>query len=198
MKKKYILLLLLTIGLANGYSQTPYLGEIRIVSMGYAPRGWALCNGQLLSISQNQALFALLGTTYGGNGTTTFALPDLQGRQAMDEGNGHIQGEKAGEAVHTLTISEIPAHTHLVASPQLVVNANNAAGNADIPTGNYYSKNTARGNEFSTQSNGNSGAVVIPSGIINNSGGSQPHPNMAPYTVVNYIIALQGIFPTQN
>jgi len=198
MKKNYILLMILTIGFVNGFSQTPYLGEIRIVSMSYAPKGWALCNGQLLSIAQNQALFSLLGITYGGDGRTTFALPNLQGRQAMDEGNGHVQGEKAGETEHTLTIQEIPSHTHLVSTPQLVVNASTAAGTTDIPTGNYYAKNLARGNEFSTQANSNSGTVVIPTGIITNSGGSQSHSNMAPYTVVNYIIALQGIFPSQN
>jgi len=198
MKKRYILLLLLTIGLAKVYSQEPYLGEIRIFAIGYAPKGWASCNGQLLSIAQNQALFSLLGTTYGGNGITTFALPDLRGRMAMDEGFGHVQGEKAGEESHTLTQSEIPVHTHLITSLQIVQPANDTAGNVDDPTGNYYARNTARGNEFSTQPNGNGGPVMIPAGVINNTGDTQAHSNMAPYTVVNYVIAIQGIYPSPN
>src|ERR1043166_7036811 len=93
---------------------SPFMGEIRILSFNFAPQGWALCNGQLLPINQNQALFSLLGTTYGGNGQTTYALPDLRARAAIHKGNGHTLGEKAGESAHTLTISELPVHTHLL------------------------------------------------------------------------------------
>jgi len=197
MKKNFLILLILTIGLAKGYSQEQYLGEIRIFAGNFAPKGWAFCNGQLLTINQNQALFALLGTTYGGNGQTTFALPDLQGRVAIHAGT-HVQGEKGGEATHTLTVSELPAHTHSVLNPQIVQLAFSAAGDSINPKGNYYAKNPARGNEFSTQSNGNSGSITLPTGTISNVGSSQAHNNMMPYTVVTYIIALTGIFPSQN
>jgi Microcystin-dependent protein len=197
MKKIFFILLLITIGIAKGYSQEPYLGEIRIFAGNFAPKGWALCNGQLLSIAQNQALFALLGTTYGGNGQTTFALPDLQGRIAIHAGT-HIQGEKGGETAHTLTASELPVHTHNVLNPQVIQSAFSAVGDSINPKGNYFAKNPSRGNEFSTQSNANGGSITLPGTTISNVGGSQPHNNMMPYTVVNYIIALQGIFPSQN
>lgn len=199
MRKLYIVLLLLTIGVAKGYSQSEqYLGEIRMVSSNFAPKGWALCNGQLLSIAQNQALFSLLGTTYGGNGQTTFALPDLRGRVAMDEGNGHTQGEKAGEEWHSLSIAELPAHNHLLTNVAVVDSCSSVAGTKDTPSGNFVAKNSTRGNEFSTKSNGSSAIVVLPPATISNTGGSQPHSNMEPYTVVNFIIALQGIYPSQN
>jgi microcystin-dependent protein len=199
MKKLYTLLLLLIVGLTKGYSQyEPYLGEIRIVASNYAPKGWALCDGQLFLIAQNQALFSLLGTTYGGNGITTFALPDLRGRTAIDDGNGHTQGEKGGETTHTLTTSELPAHTHTITNFQVTKKCNSTAGDKDTTKGTYYAKNSARGNEFSTKVNAKGGDIYLGASAISNEGGSQPHSNMAPYTVVTFIIALQGIFPSQN
>ena len=199
MKKLYIVLLLLTIGMAKGYSQSEqYLGEIRMVSSNFAPKGWALCDGQLLQIAQNQALFSLLGTTYGGDGRTTFALPDLRGRVAMDEGNGHTQGERGGEQMHTLVSGELPAHNHLLSNVVVVDSCSSVPGTKDTPSGNFVAKNSARGNEFSTKSNGTSPIVILPATTMSNTGGSQPHSNMEPYTVVNFIIALQGVFPSQN
>src|SRR2546430_2157412 len=112
---------------------TPFMGEIKIVSFNFAPKGWALCNGQLLPINQNQALFSLLGTTYGGNGQTNFGLPNLQGDVPIHVGNGHILGEKGGEQNHTLTISETPTHTH-------IPSASTSAGTAPIPAGNFFAK----------------------------------------------------------
>ena len=110
---------------------TPFLGEVRVVSFNFAPKGWALCNGQLLPINQNQALFSLLGTTYGGNGQTTFALPDLRGRMPMHMGAGHTQGERAGEQTHTLTLSEIPQHSHAMAASGTTGQA--TSGNGNLP-----------------------------------------------------------------
>lgn len=160
----------------------PFLSEIRIVSFNFAPRGWALCNGQLLPINQNQALFSLLGTTYGGNGQTNFALPDLRGRVPIHFGNGHTLGERAGEENHTLTISELPAHTHTL-----------KAGTGD--------PNTAAGYLPSSSTNPYAAGGIntaLNSASISNTGGSQPHLNLQPYLTLNFIIALQGIFPSQN
>jgi len=199
MKKLYILALLLTLGLAKVYSQSEqYLGEIRIFAGSFAPKGWALCNGQLLAINQNQALFALLGTQYGGNGQTTFALPDLSGRTAISVGNGHVEGERGGEEMHTLTLAELPAHTHALINLLITEKGNSTAGDKDTPVANYYAKNPARGNEFNTQSNAQGANIALPVGTINNAGGGQSHNNMAPYTTLNFIIALQGIFPSRN
>jgi microcystin-dependent protein len=163
----------------------PFLSEIKVVSFNFPPKGWALCNGQLLPINQNQALFALLGTTYGGNGQTNFSLPDFRGRVPMHEGSGHILGEKGGQTAHTLTISELPAHNHLV-------NATNANGVAIVP-GNTTVLG-ALNNAYKAQSS----PTTLNPATIGNVGGSQAHNNMQPYTVLNFIIALQGIFPSQN
>ena len=163
---------------------TPFLSEIRIMSFGFAPKGWALCNGQLLPINQNQALFSLLGTTYGGNGQTTFALPNLQGNVPIHMGS-HTLGERGGEQGHTLSTSELPTHTH-------VVNA------ADNPAGVNAATNTAflgqQANTYGPPSN----LVAMSPGEIANVGGSQAHVNMQPFLVLNFSIALQGIFPSQN
>jgi len=164
---------------------TPYLGEVRIVSFNFAPRGWAACNGQLLSINQNQALFAILGTTYGGNGVETFALPNLQGCTPMHFGPGFNLGQVGGEATHTLNISEIPAHTH---TPQASSAMNTLAG---ITGGNRWGASGA--NPYAATSN-----AAMLSASIQPAGGGQPHENMPPYLVLNFIIALEGIFPTPN
>ncbi len=161
----------------------PFLGEIRIMSFGFAPKGWALCNGQLLPINQNQALFALLGTTYGGDGRVNFALPDLQGRAPFHEGNGMILGQQGGEQAHILSITEMPAHNH-----QPCGSPNSAS--AASPAGNVWSG--LNGGYLSDVNTSLNPASIRPTG------GSQPHDNMSPYLVLNFCIALQGIFPSQN
>jgi len=162
----------------------PFLSEIRIMSFGYAPKGWAQCNGQLLPINQNQALFALLGTTYGGNGQTTFALPDLRDRVPIHTGNGHVLGERAGEEAHTLAVAELPAHTHVLAG---------TSTNADspIPTGNLLG---AANNAYASPAN----LTTLHPSTISSAGGSQPHENRQPFLALNFCIALQGIFPSTS
>jgi len=163
----------------------PFLSEIKIVSFNFPPKGWALCNGQLLPINQNQALFALLGTTYGGNGQTNFALPNLRGRVPIHIGNGHTLGEAAGSTAVTLNIQQLPTHLHGVQVCNVDQNrAAQAAGNFLGPVNNLYgaAANLTTFNPTSTAS----------------VGGSQPHNNMMPYLVLNFIIALQGIFPSRN
>jgi microcystin-dependent protein len=154
------------------------------MSFNFAPKGWALCNGQLLPINQNQALFSLLGTTYGGNGQTNFALPDLRGRVPIHEGNGHTLGERAGEQAHTLNQSEMPLHTHTVVG---------STANADspLPSGNFLG---GANNLYTLPSNPVS---LVPSSI-STVGGSQPHQNMQPFLTLSFCIALQGIFPSHN
>lgn len=163
----------------------PFLAEVRLMSFGFAPRGWALCNGQLLPINQNQALFALLGTTYGGDGRVNFALPDLRGRTPIHFGNGFSQGQRGGTENYTLTQSEMPAHTHLV-------RASSETPNRDTPAGNYWA-----GSEENNYSSGSPNATLV-AGAIANVGGSQPHSNMQPYLTISFCIALQGVFPSQN
>lgn len=163
----------------------PFLAEIRIISFNFAPKGWALCNGQFLPINQNQALFSLLGTTFGGNGQTTFALPNLQARAPMHVGSGHTLGESAGEEAHTVTIAELPTHVHsLGASSQ----SSNLAGG---PAGATPAVSTQ--NPYEPTSNN-----VMAAGSIGNVGGSQPHLNWQPFLTLGFIIALQGIFPSRN
>jgi microcystin-dependent protein len=163
----------------------PFLSEIRIMSFGFAPKGWALCNRQLLPINQNQALFSLLGTTYGGDGRVNFALPDLQGRVPVHMGNPHTLGERGGEQAHTLSISELPTHTHLW-------NANAGAGTATTSAGAVLAK--APANTYGPASS----LVSLAPSTLSNLGGSQAHLNMQPFLVLTFCIALQGIFPSQN
>ena len=167
----------------------PFLSEIKICSFNFAPKGWALCNGQLLPINQNQALFSLLGTTYGGDGRVNFGLPELRGKVAMGVGQSHILGERGGEENHTITQGEMPAHNHI---PQ----ADPAAGTVFNPI-NHYPALAAPNQIYSVLANG-SQAVAMNPAMVTNTGGSQPHNNMQPYSVVNFVIALQGIFPSQN
>jgi microcystin-dependent protein len=162
----------------------PFLGEVKIISWNFPPKGWAFCNGVLLPINQNQALFSILGTTYGGDGRVTFGLPNLQGRTPVHVGNGIALGELGGESTHTLNISEIPAHTHAPAGSAATGTLPSAAGNLwGVSSANPYSP---------TSTTGMNPACVLPTG------GNQPHENMSPYLVLNFIIALQGIFPSQN
>ncbi len=162
----------------------PFLGEIKIISWNFPPKGWAFCNGQLLPINQNQALFSILGTTYGGNGVTTFALPNLQGRVPFHAGNGISLGQSAGEVSHTLNVAEMAAHAHAPA-------ANSAIADQVDPTGKFWAKGAA--NAYAPAANNAMSAL-----LVTNTGGGQPHENLAPYLVLNFVIALQGIFPSQN
>jgi microcystin-dependent protein len=161
----------------------PFLSEIRVMSFSFAPKGWALCNGQLLPINQNQALFSLLGTTYGGDGRVNFALPDLRGRVPMHVGSGHTLGERAGQEAHTLTIQELPSHNHSVT----VVNSNANAG----PTEHIFAAANALYQPAPPNTN------LAPT-TITNIGNGQPHPNQQPFLVLSFAIALQGIFPSPN
>jgi microcystin-dependent protein len=166
----------------------PFLSEIRIMSFGFAPQGWAMCNGQLLPINQNQALFSLLGTTYGGDGRVNFALPDLRGRVPIHMGQGHTLGERGGEQAHTLSQSEMPTHVHLLQATNTDIAANRQA----IPTGNVLGP-------FNNFYNNPGGAVTTLSpSTITSVGGSQAHQNQQPFLTLTFCIALQGIFPSQN
>jgi microcystin-dependent protein len=161
----------------------PFLSEIRLMSFNFAPKGWAMCNGQLLPINQNQALFSLLGTTFGGDGRVNFALPDLRGRTPIHVGSGHTVGEQGGEQAHTLSIAEVPTHTH-------IVNFSSQAATTDDPTANVPAKNLAT--IYGPAQN----LVTMNAGATTNSGGSQAHLNMQPFLTLTFCIALQGIFPS--
>ena len=165
---------------------TPYLSEIRIVSFNFAPRGWALCNGQTLSINQNQALFSLLGTTYGGDGITNFKLPNLQASMPLHQGNGFNLGNAGGEATHMLTVPEMPSHTH-------TAQGISTAATSPTATNNTWATSTA--NPYNTQPPPN---TTMSPATVAMAGGGQPHDNMPPYLTLNFVIALQGIFPSRN
>jgi len=161
----------------------PFLGEIKIISWNFPPKGWAFCNGTLLPINQNQALFSILGTTYGGDGRVNFGLPNLQGRTPMHVGNGIVLGEQGGETTHTLNISELPAHNHVPVGSSNPVSAPGPGGNLWATKANIFAPS------FDSAMN---------PACIGAVGGNQPHENMSPYLVLNFIIALQGIFPSPN
>jgi microcystin-dependent protein len=165
----------------------PFLGEVKIISWNFAPKFWAFCNGALMAINQNQALFSILGTAYGGNGQTTFALPDMRGRAPIHTGGqvGAIVGQAGGEEFHTLAYSEMPAHNHLV-------NASNTSGNVNNPAGDLLASNASR--VYQPYSS----VVGMTQENITFTGGSQPHENRSPSLVLNYIICLSGIFPSRN
>lgn len=163
----------------------PFLSEIRIMSFDFAPKGWAMCNGQQLPINQNQPLFALLGTTFGGNGQTTFALPDFRGCTPIHVGSGHTLGEKAGSQAVTLTIAQLPTHTHFV-------QVNNNPGTATTPLGNVLAKSGA--NTYGAAQS----LTAMNAASTTATGGSQAHINMQPFLTLNFCIALQGIFPSPN
>ena len=168
---------------------SPYLSEIRIVTFNFAPKGWAFCNGQLLAINQNQALFALLGTSYGGDGRVTFGLPNLQGRVPVHtgtdgSGNNYVIGQIGGAASVVIGTSQMPAHTHRAQADSASASLTSPAGNAwaSSVTGSY----NASGNSSMSPSS------------VSPAGGSQSHNNLPPYLVMNFVIALQGIFPSRN
>ena len=161
----------------------PFLSEIRLMSFVFAPKGWALCNGQLLPINQNQALFSLLGTTFGGDGRVNFALPDFRGRVPIHVGSSHTLGERGGEQAHTLSIAEIPTHTHTLRA------SSSSTGTVAVPTNNFLAPAS---NAYGSATNL---VAMAPSSIVN-VGGSQAHLNMQPFLSISFCIALQGIFPS--
>jgi microcystin-dependent protein len=168
-----------------------FVAEIRIFPYNFAPTGWAFCQGQLMPISQNTALFSLLGTQYGGDGKSTFGLPNLQGRVAIHQGQGsglspRFVGETSGSDTVTLLTTEIPVHNHATA-------CNTGNGNAYGPANDFWAKDIAGGNEYAPAAN----AQMAPQALAP-VGGSQPHNNLQPYLVMNYFIALQGVFPPRG
>ena len=163
----------------------PFIGEVKLISFNFPPKGWAFCNGQLLQINQNQALFSILGTMYGGDGRTTFALPNLQSRIPLHQGQGFTVGQRGGEVAHTLTVNEMPTHTHPGA-------AQSTASNPGFsPAGAIWA--TAGNAAFAPAPN-----TTMNPAAVTNTGGSQPHQNQPPYLVLNFVIALVGIFPSRN
>ncbi len=164
---------------------TPYVGEIRMFAGNFAPVGWMFCAGQLLPISENETLFNLIGTTYGGDGQTTFALPNLQSRVPVHMGNGFTLAQAGGEETVTLTTSQIPAHSHV---PQ----ANSGTGTQTSPSGNVWA------NSANFPYSPNAPNAAMDPGAVGQAGGSQPHDNMVPFLVINFIISLFGIFPSQT
>lgn len=170
----------------------PFISEIFMAGMNFAPRGYVSCSGQLMSIAQNTALFSLLGTTFGGNGQTTFAIPDLRGRVPMGMGNGpgltpRTLGEVGGTEAVTLISTQIPAHTH-------ALNAVSDAGDASAPSGNYLANTGALDKEYKS-----TGTVVqMNAGSVGTAGSGQPHDNMPPHLVLNFYIATEGVFPSRN
>ena len=191
--KKYILLLIFILSVNfKLYSQNQYVGEIRMFAGNFAPTGWALCNGQVLPIAQNTALFSLLGTMYGGNGTSNFALPDLRGRAPVFFGMGtglsyKDIGQQGGSETTNLTVAQLPAHSHVVSA--VTFNANQSS-----PTGNFPATTKLLDKEYSD---------IVPNTTYNNTmlnstGGNQPINNLQPYLTVNFIIALQGVYPPRQ
>ena len=165
----------------------PFVAEIRIFPFNFPPKGWAFCDGQILPLSQNTALFSLLGTTYGGDGRVNFALPNLQGRVPIHMGNGFTLGERGGEQAHTLNIAEVPTHTH-------TFNATTVAASDTTPTTTMMVAKSTAANLYAPATN----LVAMAPNAIGNVGGSQAHLNMQPFLVLNFSIALQGIFPSQT
>jgi microcystin-dependent protein len=166
------------------------MGEIKIVSFNFAPQGWAEANGQLLPINQNQALFSLYGTTFGGNGQTNFAIPNLQGRAPLHPGAGYLLGQAGGEYNHTLSLSELPQHIHLGVGD--TTTAPDSGGNTPSTTSRLAGSNP--GNMYAAPS-----ALIPMNGAsVSNTGGSQPHSNTQPYLTLNFIVALIGVFPSRN
>jgi microcystin-dependent protein len=169
----------------------PFLAEIRMVGFNFAPRGWAMCDGQILPINQNQALYSLVGISYGGNGSTTFGLPDLRGRTPVHAGfaGGVLLGQSGGEEAHALTTSELPSHTHTLL-------ASGDQGSDDSPAGNAPASKPRRStSQYTTP---NPSLVPMAATQIGNTGGSQPHNNMQPCIALNFVIALQGVFPSRS
>lgn len=187
------ILVFVLIGNQKGFSQeNPYVGQIKMFAGNFAPAGWMFCEGQLLPISEYETLFVIIGTTYGGDGQTTFALPDLRGRLPMHTGTGQgltprVIGEMGGSENVTLTINQMPAHNHLV-------NAVTADGNQSTPTGSLYANTKVLDKEYSDAASN----TVMKSTMVGNTGGNQSIDNRQPSLAVSFIISLYGIFPSQN
>lgn len=162
----------------------PYLGEVKLISFAFPPRGWAECNGQLLPINQNQALYSILGTTYGGNGVTNFALPDLRGRLPVHVGSGLVPGQSGGQAAHALTTQELPGHAH-------PARARSSPGTTGAPAGALWA--TGPGSSYAATPD-----TTLAASALGTTGAGQPHENRAPYLVLTFVIALQGVFPSQS
>ncbi len=190
---------------------SPYIGEIKLVSFGFSPKGWALCDGQLLPINQNQALFSILGTTYGGNGQTTFALPDLQGRAALGMGQGpglqnYTLGQSSGAQTATLTVNTMPAHTHALGPGTVKIAAVSGSANKQSPVNAYFASEAAgvtasysNATPDTTMATGSNGGGAITGALaIGSTGGGQPFNLMQPYLTLVYVIAVVGIFPSRN
>lgn len=171
----------------------PFLGQIMIIGFNFAPRGWAYCDGQILPINQNQSLYSLLGTTYGGDGRTTFALPDLRSRTPVHKGEGISLGQKSGVETVTLTTSEMAAHTHAIKGTTATADKGAVGANADR---GYATSAQTEPNDIIYSSAAN--LVSLGAGILPNAGGSQAHDNMQPFLTLGYVIALQGLFPSRN
>lgn len=192
MKKIFYIALILLSFVKTSAQDTPYVGQIKMFAGNFPPAGWAFCDGQLMSIAENEVLFAIIGTTYGGDGQTTFALPDLRGRIPMGTGQGpglssRILGQKLGTEQETMTINQMPSHSH-------IVNATTAEGNQNVPTGNLFANTKVLDKEYSDAP----GNTTMKNTMIGNAGGNQPMGNMQPYLGVNFIISLYGIFPSQS
>lgn len=165
----------------------PYIGEIRMVGFNFAPNGWAFCDGALIAIDQNPTLYDLIGTTYGGDGVTTYALPDLRSRRVVHQGSGYVLGQRAGVEAVTLTQSQLPSHSHSAM-------ASSAPGTSTSPQGAVWASGSGSTRPYVP----GGGATAMLPGIVSSVGGSQPHDNMPPFLTINFIIALYGIFPSQN
>ncbi|MGL4400499.1 MAG: phage tail protein [Luteolibacter sp.] len=178
----------------------PLIGQVKMAGFNFAPRGYFPCDGSLRSISEYTALFSLIGTTYGGDGQNTFALPDLRGRMPIHQGTGpglssYVMGQAAGTQTVTVLPTQLPVHTH--ALTQTVSNpCQGGAGNTKNPTGNYYAADSGT-EAFSTTQNATM-STISPSSTVSPAGGSVPHENMPPYLCVNFVIAAEGIFPSRN
>ncbi|MDA8018202.1 MAG: tail fiber protein [Thermoanaerobaculia bacterium] len=167
----------------------PFLAEMRIVGFNFAPRGWAFCDGQILPINQNQSLYSLLGTTYGGDGRTSFALPDLRSRTPLHRGDGFQLGQKGGAETVTLTAAQIAAHTHAAKASSTAANSGNPSGHvlaAADPGNDIYRDPEA------------ASTTALRSGTVTNAGGGQAHNNMQPFITLSFCIALRGLFPSRN
>jgi microcystin-dependent protein len=195
MKKSLIFSILALFMIAPLMAQEGFIGEIRMFAGNFAPRNWALCDGQLLPISSNTALFSILGTTYGGDGRTTFALPDLRGRAPIHAGQGpglspRYLGQRGGAETVVLTSNQMPSHNHMAQ-----INADSTVATSDRPQNTFPARNAAATPQYGENVNSTLNITAI---SVGNAGGGQAHPNMQPYVTINYIICLVGIFPSRN
>jgi microcystin-dependent protein len=194
MKKSIYIFLLLVTSIVSLKAQ--YVGEIRMFAGNFAPSGWVFCDGRLLSIADNEVLFNLIGTTYGGDGVTNFAVPDLRGRAPIHQGNGYVIGQMGGTETISLTINQIPSHNHTITFALPVFGG---VSNTDSIAGNYVSIIASRGKEFNTTSTSDMRKISYSASTNTSiSGGSMPHNNMKPFVTINYIISLYGVFPSPN